>query len=98
MAHKRRKYFWGDDIRPQLPFPVTVESIFQGWRNMVVVEEMCFLRCSKCDKIFAILKSECQKELNCPRCNITADYIWEEEDFLINLLKRLLNSDGKNTL
>lgn len=99
MKRKRsRKYFWGDDIKPQLPFPTTIESLFQGWRDTVVIEEMCFLHCSKCEKVFAILKSECQKELDCPRCNITADYIWEKEDFLIDLLKRLLSSDGRGTL
>lgn len=93
---REREYFWGEDIRPDLP--LSVASLFQAWRNIVVIEEMCFLRCSKCDTIFAILKSECQKELNCPRCNTAADYIWEKEGFLVDLLKRLLNSDGKGTL
>jgi len=90
---RRRKYFWGWDIKPKLPFLTTIASVFQGWRNTVIVEEMCFLHCSKCDNVFAILKSECQKELDCPRCNIVADYIWEKEEFLVGLLKRLLDSD-----
>ena len=95
MSRKKRKFIWGLKERPEFPFLLTVGSMFQGWRDTTIMSNVCFLKCSRCGEVFFILKRECQKELVCPRgCGVVAEYVWDEEGFLVGLFKSLLSSNG----
>jgi len=61
------------------------------------MSETLALRCPKCERIFFIMRSECQKELMCPRnCGVVAEYVRCKEELLFELLKGIVGGDGKS--
>lgn len=95
---KQGYIFWGENIKPLLPFARSVEEIFQGWRDNQIVREMAVLRCPKCRNIFFIMRDECQKELDCPRGCGAAVWVSDKDRLLAKLLKEIHSNEGLERL